>query len=183
MIRQWKLWRPWPCFRHEILKTFILVGDIFDIRSLLHPHSCWLFYTCFEPFSDFKYIGLGLAYLFSTLPFYKLKGTPLPWVGTCWYSHLFNFYTLNFHNFSFLLMPWNNRIASPILASSFMKSVGAEWMLIMVYTNLLGDALWLKKMTVFSRLVMRSAMTPNYALEAHWLCMSTKSNIIVREFE
>lgn len=56
-------------------------------------------------------------------------------------------------------------------------------MLIMVYTNLLGDALWLKKMTVFSRLVMRSAMTPNYALEAHWLCMSTKSNIIVREFE
>lgn len=30
---------------------------------------------------------------------------------------------------------------------------------------------------------MRSATTPDYALEAHWLCMSTKLNINVSEFE
>lgn len=56
-------------------------------------------------------------------------------------------------------------------------------MLIIVYTVRLGDAQWLKKMIVFSRLVMRSATTPDYALEAHWLCMSTKLNINVSEFE
>lgn len=75
-----------------------------------------------------------------------------------------------------------NKRTSTFSASSTMESVGAEGMLIIMYTVGLGDVKWSKKMSVLSRLVMKSATIPDYALEAHGLCMSTKSNINVSKF-